>query len=56
MIQWWYILWLADWCAGKEGIWLFEHAHLMEPEFSNALCSSFKPERADMLVIVAMES
>ena len=95
--------WLEKWSAGKEGIWLFEHAHLMEletelqkygkslqqshhmflprpqivevqpgfevrwfeqeeigqlygnPEFSNALCNCFKPERPDVLAVAAMQ-
>ena len=103
--------WLANWCKGREGIWLFEHHNLMEleaelakygkslwqthhmflpkarmevvdkfveaekaedsielqwfeekdipplygrPEFPNALCDCFKPERPDVLAVGAV--
>ena len=55
--------WLTEWVKDKQGIWLFEQHNFYELEcelygnenFPNAICDKFKPERPDVLCVVAMD-
>ncbi len=47
--------WLHKWADGKDGIWLFEQHNFYEGEFSNAICDRFRPERPEVLAVVALD-